>query len=155
MVDPSLKQMKNKLSTNEGRLDLVKEVTKDGMLALEKANIRGNDYFVFKDAPKNLRDYYQLGLLHGDWTHIVYEDERYQFAETLKYSNQLANTLQSKFNIQKGDKVALSMRNYPEWMFSYIAATSIGAVIVPLNSWWKGDELEYGITNSEAKNFHW
>jgi acyl-CoA synthetase (AMP-forming)/AMP-acid ligase II len=153
MVDPSLKQMKNKLSTNEGRLDLVKEVTKDGMLALEKANIRGNDYFVFKDAPKNLRDYYQLGLLHGDWTHIVYEDERYQFAETLKYSNQLANTLQSKFNIQKGDKVALSMRNYPEWMFSYIAATSIGAVIVPLNSWWKGDELEYGITNSEAKIF--
>ena len=153
MVDPSLNTMTNKLSTYQGRLDLVKEITKEGMLELEKASIRGNEYNVFKQGPKNLRDYYQLGLLHGDWTHIVYEDERYQFADTLKYSYQLANTLQSKFNIQKGDKVAFSMRNYPEWMFSYIAATSIGAIVVPLNSWWKGDELEYGITNSDAKIF--
>ena len=45
------------------------------------------------------------------------------------------------------------MRNYPEWMYCYMAVTSIGAVVVPLNSWWQGDELEYGITNSESKVF--
>jgi len=73
MVDPSLNTMTNKLSTYQGRLDLVKEITKEGMLELEKASIRGNEYNVFKQGPKNLRDYYQLGLLHGDWTHIVYE----------------------------------------------------------------------------------
>ncbi len=143
----------NKLFNNQGRLDLLNEVTKEGLLSLEKAEIRGNDYFVFKEAPNNLREYYQLGLVHGDWTHVVYQEERYQFNDTLKISTKLANTLQTKFNIKKGDRVAFSMRNYPEWMFCYMAITSIGGVVVPLNSWWKGDEIEYGLTNSEAKLF--
>ena len=143
----------NKLFNNQGRLELLNEVTKEGMLGLEEVQIRGNEYTVFKDAPKNLREYYQLGLLHGDWTHVVYQDERFQYDDTLRISNQLANTLQSKFNIQKGDRVAFSMRNYPEWMFCYMAITSIGGIVVPLNSWWKGDEIEYGLNNSEAKLF--
>ena len=143
----------NKLFNTQGRLEILDQVTKEGLLSLEKANIRGNEYFVFKEAPNNLREYYQLGLLHGDWTHIVYQEERFQFNDTLKITSQLANTLQAKFNIQKGDRVAVSMRNYPEWMFCYMAITSIGGVVVPLNSWWKGDEIEYGLTNSEAKLF--
>ena len=145
--------MESKLLTPDGRLELLKEVTKDGLLTLSKAEIRGNEYHVFENAPQNLRDYYQLGFMHGDWTHIVYEDERYQFKETIEKANQLANRLIDKFDIKKGDKVAFSMRNYPEWMFAYIATTSIGAIAVPLNSWWKGDELEYGLVNSEAKLF--
>ncbi len=143
----------SKLFNTQGRLELLEQVTNEGLLSLEIANIRGNEYFVFKEAPSNLREYYQLGLLHGDWTHIVYQDERYQFNDTLRITSQLANTLQIKFNIQKGDRVAFSMRNYPEWMFCYMAITSIGGVVVPLNSWWKGDEIEYGLTNSEAKLF--
>ena len=143
----------NKLFNTQGRLELLEQVTNEGLLSLEKANIRGNEYFVFKEAPSNLREYYQLGLLHGDWTHIVYQEERFQFNDTLRITSQLANTLQTKFNIQKGDRVAFSMRNYPEWMFCYMAITSIGGVVVPLNSWWKGDEIEYGLTNSEAKLF--
>ena len=143
----------NKLFNTQGRLEILDQVTKEGLLSLEKANIRGNEYFVFKEAPNNLREYYQLGLLHGDWTHIVYQEERFQFNDTLKITSQFANTLQAKFNIQKGDRVAFSMRNYPEWMFCYMAITSIGGVVVPLNSWWKGDEIEYGLTNSEAKLF--
>jgi acyl-CoA synthetase (AMP-forming)/AMP-acid ligase II len=58
-----------------------------------------------------------------------------------------------KYGIKKGDKVAFSMRNYPEWINSYIAVTSIGAVAVPLNSWWTGEELEYGVTHSESTLF--
>ena len=143
----------SKLFNTQGRLELLEQVTNEGLLSLEKTNIRGNEYFVFKEAPNNLREYYQLGLLHGDWTHIVYQEERFQFNDTLRITSQLANTLQTKFNIQKGDRVAFSMRNYPEWMFCYMAITSIGGVVVPLNSWWKGDEIEYGLTNSEAKLF--
>ena len=143
----------SKLFNTQGRLELLEQVTNEGLLSLEKANIRGNEYFVFKEAPNNLREYYQLGLLHGDWTHIVYQEERFQFNDTLRITSQLANTLQTKFNIQKGDRVAFSMRNYPEWIFCYMAITSIGGVVVPLNSWWKGDEIEYGLTNSEAKLF--
>ena len=145
--------MENKLLSIEGRLELLNEVTKEGLLSLSTTEIRGNDYHVFDQAPANLREYYQLGFMHGDWTHIVYEGERFQFKETMEKSNQLANSLVNDFGIKKGDKVAFSMRNYPEWMFTYIATTSIGAIAVPLNSWWKSDELEYGLVNSEAKLF--
>jgi long-subunit acyl-CoA synthetase (AMP-forming) len=56
-----------------------------------------------------------------------------------------------KYGIKKGDKVAFSMRNYPEWINIFIAITSIGAIAVPLNSWWTKDELKYGIENCGAK----
>ena len=69
----------SKLFNTQGRLELLEQVTNEGLLSLEKANIRGNEYFVFKEAPSNLREYYQLGLLHGDWTHIVYQEERFKF----------------------------------------------------------------------------
>ena len=83
----------SKLFNTQGRLELLEQVTNEGLLSLEKANIRGNEYFVFKEAPNNLREYYQLGLLHGDWTHIVYQEERFQFNDTLRITSQLALSL--------------------------------------------------------------
>ena len=135
------------------RLAVLEQVTAEGMLSLKKETVRGNEYFVFAEAPNNLREYFDLGLAHGDWEHIVYQDERITYPETYARANQLANTLQSTYGIKKGDKISFSMRNYPEWMYCYMAVTSIGAIAVPLNSWWQGDELEYGIANSESKVF--
>lgn len=43
------------------------------------------------------------------------------------------------------------MRNYPEWCISFLAITSIGAIIVPLNSLWKGAEMTYGLQDSGTK----
>jgi len=135
------------------RLALLEQVTAEGMLSLKKETVRGNEYNVFAEAPNNLREFYEIGLLHGDWEHIIYEEDRITYPETYARANQLGNVLQSAYGIGKGDKVSFSMRNYPEWMFCYMAITSIGAIVVPLNSWWQGDELEYGITNSESKLF--
>ena len=53
--------------------------------------------------------------------------------------------------MQKGDRVALAMRNLPEWPVIFFAVASIGAIVVPLNAWWTAGELEYGIDNSGAK----
>ena len=92
--------MESKLLTPDGRSELLQEVTKEGLLTLTKADIRGNEYHVFENAPKNLRDYYQLGFMHGDWTHIVYVDERYQFKETMEKANQLANKLIDEFDVK-------------------------------------------------------
>ena len=41
----------------------------------------------------------------------------------------------------KGDRVALVMRNLPEWPVVFMAALLAGAIIVPLNAWWSGTEL--------------
>ena len=123
------------------------------MFELKEEEIRGNKYHVFANLPQNLRDYFQFPLIHGEWDFLAYEDDTYTYQEVLNTSAGLAHTLIDKFGIKKGDKVAFSMRNYPEWINSFIAVTSIGAVAVPLNSWWTGEELEYGITHSESSVF--
>lgn len=135
------------------RLETFEKISSEGLLSVHKEAIRGNEYYVFSESPENLLGYYQLGLIHGEWTHVVFEDQQISYSETLSRCYQLANSLQNIYGIEKGDKVAFSMRNYPEWMFTYMAVTSIGAVAVPLNSWWQGDELEYGLNNSESKVF--
>ena len=40
------------------------------------------------------------------------------------------------------------MRNFPEWSMAFWAAAAAGAVVVPLNAWWTGAELEYGLEDS-------
>ena len=56
-----------------------------------------------------------------------------------------------ELGVGKGDRVALAMRNLPEWPVAFFAATAIGAIVVPLNAWWTGAELEYGLADSGAK----
>ena len=107
------------------RLAVLEQVTAEGMLSLKKETVRGNEYHVFAEAPNNLREFFEIGLLHGDWEHIVYEEDRITYPETYARANQLGNVLQSTYGIEKGDKVSFSMRNYPEWMFCYMAITSI------------------------------
>ena len=137
----------------EAREALAREFTKEGLFELKEEEIRGNKYHVFANLPQNLRDYFQFPLIHGEWDFLAYEDDTYTYQEVLNTSAGLAHALVDKFGIKKGDKVAFSMRNYPEWINSFIAVTSIGAVAVPLNSWWTGEELEYGITHSESSVF--
>ena len=137
----------------EGRESLAKEFTKEGLFELKEETIRGNKYHVFANLPQTLRDYFQFPLIHGEWDFLTYEDETYSYQEVLNTAAGLAHTLMDKYGIKKGDKVAFSMRNYPEWIYSYIAVTSIGAVAVPLNSWWQGEELDYGLTHSEFSIF--
>ncbi|HEX3365429.1 class I adenylate-forming enzyme family protein, partial [Phenylobacterium sp.] len=53
--------------------------------------------------------------------------------------------------VEKGDRVALAMRNLPEWPVAFFAATNLGAIVTPLNAWWTGPELEYGLVDSGTK----
>ena len=57
---------------------------------------------------------------------LVYEDERLTFAETYKKCAQVAQLLVRDYGITKGDRVAISMRNYPEWVLAFMAVTSVG-----------------------------
>ena len=85
--------------------------------------------------------------MHGDKTFLVYQDERYSFGESHRIVNALAQRL-GTYGVQPGDRVAIAMRNYPEWAFAFWAAIAVGAVVVPLNAWWTGPELAYGLTDS-------
>ena len=52
--------------------------------------------------------------------------------------------------IGKGDRIAIAMRNRPEWLVAFVAAVTVGGVAVPLNSWGKAQELQQGLEDSEA-----
>lgn len=123
----------------------------DAPLAIHSELIDGIEYDVFSKVPSNLNKLYELGLAAGEKTFLVYQDERFTFAETIDLSRRLARTMLESYKIEAGDRVAICARNSPEWCISYMAATMIGAVTVPMNSWWKGPELEYGLTDSGSK----
>ena len=90
-------------------------------------------------------------LGHGDKTFLVYEDERTTFAEHYRIACTLAHRLQDKFSDRPGDRVAIAMRNLPEWVMAFWAITLTGAIVVPLNAWWSGEELRYGLEDSGSK----
>ena len=112
------------------------------------AEVAGVSQPVFKNAPGSLRDLFMATRGHGDKTSVVYENERYSFAEVMANADALGATLAGRYAVRKGDRVAIAMRNYPEWVMSFIAVTSIGAISVSLNSWWTADELAFALGDS-------
>ncbi|WP_404339841.1 class I adenylate-forming enzyme family protein [Sphingomonas sp. MMS12-HWE2-04] len=117
---------------------------------MDVAAIRGVQTRVWKNAPPTLAILAQLARGYGDRVFTIYEDERVTYEANYRATCHLAQRL-AEMGVQKGDRVALAMRNLPEWPTIFFAAVSLGAIIVPLNAWWTGGELEYGLKDSAAK----
>ncbi len=116
---------------------------------IEKRMLYGAEIRSFKNGPHTLRDLFNDN--RSDLDFFVYQEERYSFQQSYDRASQIAQLLQREHNIVKGDRVAISMRNYPEWVFSFMAVTSIGGVAVAMNALWTTEEMEYGLTDSGAK----
>lgn len=113
--------------------------------------INGVDYRVFKQAPASLRELLDAGRQHGDQSFVLYEGENWSFNTFFEYADKIANQLVKHSGIQTGNRVAIAMRNYPEWMAAYVAIVAVGAIVVPLNSWGKREELNFVLSDSQAK----
>jgi len=116
---------------------------------LEVLEIDGRPVRNFKNGPASLRAMYELYL--SNLPFIVYEDERYTFAEAWRAASRIGHLLVHECGIGVGDRVAIAMRNYPEWIFAFTAITSIGAVAVAMNAHWQPDEMAHGLADSGAK----
>ena len=116
----------------------------------DEAVIRGVRTRVWKNTPPTLRDLFVLGRAHGDKTFLVYEDDRATFETFSRAALAIAAEL-AKRGVRKGDRVALIMRNLTEWPAIFFGAAIVGAIVTPLNAWWTGPELEYGLVDSGAK----
>jgi long-chain acyl-CoA synthetase len=112
--------------------------------------IRGIEYTLFRNCPPSLRELFATARLRGDDTFLVYEDERWSFTDTMAAVDALGATLVERYGVTKGVRVAIGMRNYPEWVVSFAAITSIGAVSVSLNAWWTEEELDFALEDSGA-----
>lgn len=122
----------------------------EGPFALVEENVLGVPTEVFSTAPPSMKVLFDLGRTRGDLDYIVYEDETYTFADIMAQIDAVAAMLVNRYGIQKGDRVAISMRNYPEWITAYAATLSIGAIAVLINAWWTEDEHRYGLEHSGA-----
>ncbi len=103
----------------------------------------------FRHAPPSLRALYET--TRSALPFVVYENERYTFDEIWQKSSALAAALVEEFGIAKGDRVAISMRNYPEWIIAFEAVTAIGAIAVAMNALWQPEEMEYGLQDCGAR----
>ncbi len=117
---------------------------------METIDIRGVPTRVWKHAPTNMRQVAMAARTHGDRLFAIYEDERVTYEAWFRAVARMAAELRER-GVAKGDRVALAMRNLPEWPVAFFAATTVGAICVPLNAWWTGPELAFGLANSGAK----
>jgi long-chain acyl-CoA synthetase len=109
------------------------------------------EFNVFLHGPRTLGQLYAMSERHDARVFLVYEDERLTYVEARERAATLAHAMLNELGVKKGDRIVLAMRNYPEWCFTYMAATWIGAVIVPLNAWWTEAELRYAVADCGAK----
>ena len=113
-------------------------------------NENGVTFKEYINLPDSLRGYLDFALAHAEKECLIYENERYTYKEVFEKSAQAGNAL-IKAGIKKGDRVAICMQNNPEFVYSYFGIVGIGAVCVPLNSWWVPSEVIYGLEHSDAK----
>ncbi|MCF8470474.1 MAG: acyl--CoA ligase [Parvibaculum sp.] len=120
-------------------------------LEMETADVLGVTMRVYKNTPPTLRAIFDLGRSWGEREFIVYKNERLSYENHYRAASAFGRVLSEKYGVKKGDRVTLIMRNFPEWSIVFWAVVAIGAVIVPLNAWGTGPELQYGISDSGSK----
>jgi long-chain acyl-CoA synthetase len=129
--------------------EILAELTSPGQpFEVAEAEIRGVATKVYVAAPPNLAQVLELSRGWGEREFLVYEDERVTFEQHWQRAARFAHLLRERYGVRKGERVAIAMRNFPEWPVAFFGAAAAGAVVVPLNAWWKGDELAFALQDS-------
>ncbi|MER5421526.1 class I adenylate-forming enzyme family protein [Streptosporangium roseum] len=128
------------------------QLTGPGQLfEMEEVAGHGGTVRTWKHAPGHFRALLEMSRFHGDKVFLTYENEHITYEEHFRRAATLARRLVEDYGVVKGDRIAIAMRNYPEWVVAFSAALAAGAVAVPLNAWWTAQELEFGLSDSGAK----
>ena len=141
-----------KISTKENLKEAFAELRKaNPLLEITDKDINGSKYKVFANAPKTMRDLFVvIEFLHGDFPFIVEDKNELSFAQTIQKAKNICKHL-NDIGIKPGDKIGICMQNCTEWVVIYVALAAYGVTAVPFNSWWKKEELSYGVDHSEVK----
>ncbi len=126
----------------------------DPAFAVANADIRGETYRVFANAPPHIRALMQGSREaqgNGCAEYLVFQNERWTFDELCNETNRMSHVLQHNLNVRPGDRVAIAMGNYPELAMLLLAIANTGAVAVLLNAWWTSEELGYALGDTETR----
>jgi acyl-CoA synthetase (AMP-forming)/AMP-acid ligase II len=123
-----------------------------GRFEIDVVDVDGRPTRVWKHAPATLGDLLDAGsAAAAERDFLVLDDERLSHREHRDRAVRLANALVDDLGVRKGDRVAIAMRNVPEWSIAFFAAQYAGAIAVALNAFWNGAELAFGIEDAAPK----
>ncbi len=133
------------------RDDIIARLTAPGTpFELELREINGVPLRVFANAPSSMRDIFLMSAEAGDRPFLYFADEVLSYAQVHEQVASVGSWLVNQ-GVRPGDRIAIGMRNYPEWPIAYWAIVSIGAIAVSLNAWWIADELSYALQDSSCR----
>lgn len=115
-----------------------------GAFELVDEDVLGVRTPAFAGRARALSELLEASIEHGDRDYVATLDERLSYAEHGARVRALARALQEEHGVGRGDRVGIAARNVPEWILTFWATVSIGAVAVGYNAWWSRRELEYG-----------
>lgn len=118
-----------------------------GMFEIVEADVLGNRIRTYKNAPPSVREIWLSTIAFADRPYLIYQDERLTYAEAHAQVNAIAAWMAAQ-GVKPGDRVAIAMRNYPEWMLIYWACVASGVTAVGMNAWWTPDEMAFAIRDS-------
>ena len=137
------------------------QATERGLLSpgapfeLGEEELLGARVRVFVNRPRSVRDVLLRARGFGDSEYLVFRERarehRYTFREHERWVARAAAALRERFGVGPGDRVAVLAANCPEWVITFWATTSLGAICVGLNGWWTQDEIRYALGHCRPK----
>jgi len=112
--------------------------------------VRGRNMRVWRNAPKTLPSLLSSSREWGELDYLVHGEERWSYERHARAAASLARYLVSEMGVRRGDRIAIASSNRISWSIAFWGASAAGAVLVPLNSWGVGEELDYAIRDSGA-----
>ena len=103
---------------NIDRQQVLETLSVPGMpLEMGNAEVYGRNRRIYKNVPTSLRE--QFSQMLSNETFMVFEEERYSFNETWALVSAIGSGLVEDYGIEKGDRIAICMRNFPEWIIAF------------------------------------
>jgi acyl-CoA synthetase (AMP-forming)/AMP-acid ligase II len=129
------------------RPEVVAKLVASGNFEVVEDTSTGYPQKVYRNAPASFRALLESTRIFDDRTFLIYGDEELTYREHFGKVAALAHYLMEQ-GVRKGDRVALGMRNYPEWVIGFWACQAIGAIVVAINAWWTGPEIAFALEDS-------
>lgn len=122
-----------------------------GAFEMVVEQVLGEPIQVFKSRTRSLREILENSANHADNEHIVCEGQRITFRQHLARVSAVAHRLRHTYGVNPGDRVAILADNHPQWIISFWASVSIGAICAGLNGWWNREEILHALEDAQPK----
>ena len=132
--------------------DRVLTSTPGGPLETETILLDGRIQRVYKNMAPSLRHLWlDISSRHANRVYLVFENERLTYGEVHRRASRAADVLRNTYDVRKGDRVGIVVRNFPEWVVAWWATHLLGAVPAAVNAWLPIKALQFCILNTDCK----